>query len=52
MGSRSRPSGNAPGNAEDVLDAVFDFAENLIAQQRAFAKLMLSATSSGQEAIR
>jgi hypothetical protein len=34
-----------------VLDAVFDFAENLIAQQRAFAKQMLRATSSGQQDI-
>ena len=38
---RSRPTGEAPGNPEEVLDAVFDFAENLIAQQRAFAKQML-----------
>jgi hypothetical protein len=30
---------------------VFDFAENLIAQQRAFAKQMLRAASSGQQAI-
>jgi hypothetical protein len=51
VGSRSRPVGVAPGNAEEVLDAVFDFAENLIAQQRAFAKQMLRAASSGQQAI-
>ena len=51
VGSRSRPVGDAPGNAEEVLDAVFDFAENLIAQQRAFAKQMLRAASSGQQAI-
>ena len=51
VGSRSRPAGAAPGNAEEVLDAVFDFAENLIAQQRAFAKQMLRAASSGQQAI-
>lgn len=51
VGSRSRPVGDAPGNAEEVLDAVFDFAENLIAQQRAFAKQMLRAASSGQQTI-
>ena len=51
VGSRSRPVGDAPGNAEEVLDAVFDFAENLIAQQRAFAKQMLRAASIGQQAI-
>ena len=51
MGSRSRSVSDAPGNPEDVLDAVFDFAENLIAQQRAFAKQMLHAASRGQQAI-
>ena len=51
MGGRSRPIGGRRGNAEEVLDAVFDFAENLIAQQRAFAKQMLCAASSGQQAI-
>ena len=51
VGGRSRSTGGAPGNPEEVLDAVFDFAENLIAQQRAFAKQMLRATSSGQQAI-
>ena len=45
---RSRPTGDAPGNPEEVLDAVFDFAENLIEQQRAFAKQMLRAASQGQ----
>jgi hypothetical protein len=50
VGSRSRPVGDAPGNAEEVLDAVFDFAENLIAQQRVFAKQMLRAASSGGQA--
>ena len=30
---------------------MFDFAENLIAQQRAFAKQILRAASSGQQAI-
>jgi hypothetical protein len=29
---------------------VFDFAENLIAQQRAFAKQMFRAAGSGQQA--
>ena len=51
VGGRSRSTGGAPGNPEEVLDAVFDFAENLIAQQRAFAKQMLRAASSGQQAI-
>ena len=51
VGGRSRSTGGAPGNPEEVLDAVFDFAENLIAQQRAFAKQMLRATSSGQQTI-
>jgi hypothetical protein len=48
---RSRPTGEAPGNPEEVLDAVFDFAENLITQQRAFAKQMLRAASKGQQAV-
>jgi hypothetical protein len=51
VGGRSRPVSDAPGNPEEVLDAVFDFAENLIAQQRAFAKQMLRATSAGREAL-
>ena len=51
MGSRSRSAGDPPGNPEEVLDAVFDFAENLIAQQRTFAKQMLRAASSGRQAI-
>ena len=49
LGSRSRTEGEAPGDPEEVLDAVFDFAENLIAQQRAFAKQMLRAASRGQQ---
>ncbi len=49
LGSRPRSGGEAPGNPEEVLDAVFDFAENLIAQQRAFAKQMLRAASWGQQ---
>ena len=48
---RSRSVGDAPGNPEQVLDAVFDFAENLIAQQRAFAKQMLHAASQGQQSL-
>jgi hypothetical protein len=51
MGNRSRSVGDAPGNPEEVLDAVSDFAENLIAQQRAFAKQMLRAASQGQQPI-
>ena len=47
---RSEPtSGGAAGNPEEVLDAVFDFAEHMIEQQRAFAKQMLKAASRGQE---
>ena len=51
VSSRGRSAGEAPGNPEEVLDAVFDFAENLIAQQRAFAKQMLRAASKGQQAV-
>jgi|1186.fasta_scaffold567366_2 hypothetical protein len=52
IGGRARPvAGDTPGNPEEVLDAVFDFAENLIAQQRAFAKQMLKAASKGQETV-
>jgi hypothetical protein len=51
VGSRSRSAGDAPGNPEEVLDAVFDFAENLIAQQRSFAKQMLRAAERGQQAV-
>ena len=48
---RSQPTSGAAGNPEEVLDAVFDFAENLIEQQRAFAKQMLKAASTGQEMV-
>jgi hypothetical protein len=48
---RSQPTSSAAGNPEEVLDAVFDFAENLIEQQRAFAKQMLKAASKGQEMV-
>jgi len=51
MGSRSRAGGGTPGDPEAVLDAVFDFAENLIAQQRTFAKQMLRAASAGEQTI-
>ena len=51
VGGRSRSAGEAPGNPEAVLDAVFDFAENLIAQQRTFSKQMLHAASQGQQTI-
>jgi hypothetical protein len=51
VGTRSRSAGDAPGNPEEVLDAVFDFAENLISQQRAFAKQMLRAAGEGQQAV-
>jgi hypothetical protein len=50
VGNRPASTTAAPGNPEEVLDAVFDFAENLIAQQRAFAKQMLRAAGSGQQA--
>ena len=48
---RSQATTSAAGNPEEVLDAVFDFAENLIEQQRAFAKQMLKAASTGQEMV-
>ena len=51
VGNRPASTTAAPGNPEAVLDAVFDFAENLIAQQRAFAKQMLKAASKGQEMV-
>ena len=51
LGARSQPTASAPGNPEEVLDAVFDFAENMIEQQRAFAKQMLKAASKGQEMV-
>jgi hypothetical protein len=49
LSGRSQPTTSAPGNPEEVLDAVFDFAEHMIEQQRAFAKQMLKAASKGQE---
>ena len=41
LSARSQPTTGAAGNPEEVLDAVFDFAEHMIEQQRAFAKQML-----------
>jgi hypothetical protein len=49
LSGRSQPTTSAAGNPEQVLDAVFDFAEHLIEQQRAFAKQMFKAASTGQE---
>jgi hypothetical protein len=49
VSGRSASTGSAPGNPEEVLDAVFDFAENMIEQQRAFAKQMLKAAGKGQD---
>jgi hypothetical protein len=50
-GSRSAATGSPGGSPEEVLDAVFDFAEQLIAQQRIFAKQMLRAASGGQKMV-
>jgi hypothetical protein len=49
MTSRTHAVPPAGGNPEEVLDAVFDFAEHLIAQQRIFAKQMLAAATRGQQ---
>jgi hypothetical protein len=49
LSGRPQATTSAQGNPEEVLDAVFDFAEHLIEQQRAFAKQMLKAASKGQE---
>ena len=49
VGGRPRSVADAPGNPEQVIDAVFDFAESLIAQQRVFAKQMFHAASQGQQ---
>jgi hypothetical protein len=49
MASRTHAAPPAGGNAEEVLDAVFDFAEHLIAQQRVFAKQMLAAAAKAQQ---
>ena len=50
-GSRPAATGSSGGSPEEVLDAVFDFAEQLIAQQRIFAKQMLRAASGGQKTV-
>ena len=47
--SRSLATAAAGGNPDEVLDAVFDFAEHRIVQQRIFAKQMLAAVSSAQQ---
>ncbi|GAA1283874.1 hypothetical protein GCM10009609_55970 [Pseudonocardia aurantiaca] len=49
MTSRTHAAPPAGANAQEVLDAVFDFAEHLIAQQRIFAKQMLAAATKGQQ---
>jgi hypothetical protein len=49
LSGRSQPTTSAAGNPEEVLDAVFDFAEHMIEQQRAFAKQMVKAANKGQE---
>jgi hypothetical protein len=49
MTGRTHAATPAGGNPEEVLDAVFDFAEHLIAQQRIFAKQMLAAATKGQQ---
>ena len=49
MTSRTHAAPSAGGTPEEVLDAVFDFAENLIAQQRIFAKQMLAAATTAQQ---
>jgi hypothetical protein len=48
MSSRTHAAAPVGGNPEEVLDAVFDFAEHLIAQQRIFAKQMLAAATKEQ----
>jgi hypothetical protein len=50
MTSRTHAAPPAGAKPEEVLDAVFDFAEHLIAQQRIFAKQMLAAATTGQPA--
>jgi hypothetical protein len=49
MTGRTHVPASAGGSPEEVLDAVFDFAEHLIAQQRIFAKQMLAAATRGQQ---
>jgi hypothetical protein len=49
MTGRTHAATPAGANPEEVLDAVFDFAEHLIAQQRIFAKQMLAAAGTVQQ---
>ena len=51
VGSRAPSGGVGAGSPEEVLDAVFDFAEHMIEQQRAFAKQMLKAAGKGQDMV-
>src|SRR2546423_2880985 len=46
---RGQSTAAAVGNPEEVIDAVFDFAEHLIAQQRTFAKQMLAVAAQAQQ---
>jgi hypothetical protein len=49
--SRRTAVGRLP-SAEELIDNTFDFADDLIAAQRQFAKTVLSATASGVEAAK
>ncbi|GAA0922062.1 hypothetical protein [Pseudonocardia zijingensis] len=49
MTSRTHAAAPPAGSSKEVLDAVFDFAEHLIAQQRIFAKQMLAAAAKAQQ---
>jgi hypothetical protein len=49
--SRTHAAPPAEGTPEEVIDAVFDFAEHLIAQQRIFAKQMLAAATKAQQPV-
>src|SRR3954451_18820832 len=51
VGGRTPSVGTGAGNPEEVLDAVFAFAETLTEHQRAFAKQMIRAASQGQEMV-
>jgi hypothetical protein len=45
LGELSERGRHARANPEEVLDAMFDFGDRLLAQQRAFAKDVLGAVS-------
>lgn len=45
LGEVSERGRHARANPEEVLDAMFDFGDRLLAQQRAFAKDVLGAVS-------